>query len=73
MLKKIVPEFVSLASVNLKHFLNEYLPAQPGRSKPLTEKQLATTMVLMFYTIGQRQGLQIGGVKRQSGSAMVCG
>jgi tRNA-specific 2-thiouridylase len=46
-----------------KTFLQEYLPAQPGLIKTLTGDVIGKHDGLMFYTIGQRQGLQIGGQK----------
>lgn len=44
-----------------KRFLNEYLPAQPGLIQTLTGETLGSHDGLLFYTIGQRQGLHIGG------------
>mgnify|MGYP005989977923 CR=1 FL=1 len=46
-----------------KDFLQQYLPAQPG--KIITEKNevIGKHAGLMYYTIGQRQGLHIGGLK----------
>ena len=46
-----------------KQFLNEYLPAQPGEITTPEGKVIGRHDGLMFHTIGQRQGLQIGGVK----------
>lgn len=46
-----------------KNFLSEYLPAQPGKIKTLDGETIGQHDGLMFYTIGQRQGLQIGGKK----------
>jgi tRNA-specific 2-thiouridylase len=46
-----------------KHFLNEFLPAQPGNIENLDGEILGKHSGLMFYTLGQRQGLQIGGQK----------
>ncbi len=46
-----------------KTFLNDYLPAQPGLIKTLEGKTIGKHDGLMFYTIGQRQGLMIGGLK----------
>src|SRR5262249_16616438 len=48
-----------------KHFLNDYLPAQPGNIETLTGEIIGKHDGLMFYTIGQRQGLQIGGQKNK--------
>ena len=46
-----------------KTFLNDYLPAQPGLIETLDGECIGQHDGLMFYTIGQRQGLQIGGKK----------
>lgn len=46
---------------NFKEFLSEYLPAQPGLMKTLTGIEKGKHDGLMYYTIGQRQGLGIGG------------
>jgi len=46
-----------------KDFLNEYLPAQPGQIISVDGETIGTHDGLMFYTIGQRQGLKIGGIK----------
>lgn len=46
-----------------KTFLNEYLPAQPGIMETTDGDVIGTHDGLMFYTIGQRQGLKIGGLK----------
>ncbi|HLR16039.1 MAG TPA: tRNA 2-thiouridine(34) synthase MnmA [Bacillota bacterium] len=46
---------------NFKDFISEYLPAQPGKMSTLQGKEIGTHDGLMYYTIGQRQGLGIGG------------
>ncbi|WP_404453155.1 tRNA 2-thiouridine(34) synthase MnmA [Virgibacillus necropolis] len=46
---------------NFKEFLSEYLPAQPGKMKTLQNEVKGNHEGLMYYTIGQRQGLGIGG------------
>lgn len=51
-----------------KSFLNEYLPAQPGTIETIEGEKIGTHDGLMFYTIGQRQGLCIGGRKGKSES-----
>ena len=45
-------------------FLKTYLPAQPGDIETLDGERLGTHQGLMYHTIGQRQGLGIGGQKR---------
>lgn len=42
-------------------FLSGYLPGQPGRIESTTGHTLGEHRGLMFYTLGQRQGLRIGG------------
>lgn len=44
-----------------KTFLNEYLPAKPGKIETLEGEIIGQHDGLMFYTMGQRQGLHIGG------------
>ncbi len=44
-----------------REFLNRYLPADPGEIWTLDGRLLGRHMGLTFYTIGQRQGLGIGG------------
>lgn len=46
-----------------KDFLSRYLPATPGLIKTTTGETLGTHQGLMYYTLGQRQGLKIGGTK----------
>ncbi|MDX1696571.1 MAG: tRNA 2-thiouridine(34) synthase MnmA [Ketobacteraceae bacterium] len=45
-----------------KDFLERYIPAQPGDMVTENGEVIGTHSGLMFYTIGQRQGLGIGGV-----------
>ncbi|MCH9770028.1 MAG: tRNA 2-thiouridine(34) synthase MnmA [Gammaproteobacteria bacterium] len=46
-----------------KDFLKEFLLAQPGEMQTPDGKTIGQHDGLMFYTIGQRQGLNIGGLK----------
>ncbi|MBB6177913.1 tRNA-specific 2-thiouridylase [Anoxybacillus tengchongensis] len=46
---------------NFKQFLSNYLPAQPGKMQTLDGQVKGTHDGLMYYTIGQRHGLGIGG------------
>jgi tRNA-specific 2-thiouridylase len=46
---------------NFKEFLSQYLPAQPGEMQTLNGVSKGNHDGLMYYTIGQRQGLGIGG------------
>lgn len=48
---------------DFKEFLMNYLPAQPGEMQTLDGDIVNTHDGLMYYTIGQRQGLGIGGSK----------
>ena len=43
-------------------FLQQYLPAQPGMIEDLDGRVLGEHRGLMYHTIGQRQGLGIGGL-----------
>ena len=49
-----------------KDFLEQYLPAQPGEMRTPEGLLMGEHQGLMFYTLGQRQGLGIGGVKGSS-------
>ncbi|MEM6774461.1 MAG: tRNA 2-thiouridine(34) synthase MnmA [Pseudomonadota bacterium] len=44
-----------------KDFLARYLPARPGPIETLSGERLGEHQGLMYHTIGQRQGLGIGG------------
>jgi tRNA-specific 2-thiouridylase len=44
-------------------FLKQYLPAQPGDIETPDGEVIGQHTGLMYYTIGQRQGLRIGGLK----------
>ncbi len=46
-----------------KEFLQRYLPTQPGEMRTPEGQYVAKHQGLMYYTLGQRQGLGIGGVK----------
>jgi tRNA-specific 2-thiouridylase len=46
-----------------KDFLQTYLPAQPGNIENPEGEILGTHSGLMYHTLGQRQGLGIGGVR----------
>ncbi len=45
-----------------RDFLSRYVPAQPGEIETVGGARLGRHQGLMYYTLGQRQGLQIGGV-----------
>jgi tRNA-specific 2-thiouridylase len=49
-----------------RDFLQTYIPAQPGNIETPEGKLLGSHLGLMYHTLGQRQGLGIGGVKNSS-------
>lgn len=51
---------------NFKQFLKNYLPAQPGKIMTTEGKTIGQHDGLMYYTIGQRKGLGIGGMNEYS-------
>lgn len=51
---------------NFTHFLENYLPNIPGNIIEIeTGKKIGTHIGLMYYTIGQRRGLNVGGSKER--------
>jgi tRNA-specific 2-thiouridylase len=44
-------------------FLSQYLAARPGPIETAAGERLGTHRGLMYYTLGQRQGLALGGVR----------
>jgi tRNA-specific 2-thiouridylase len=44
-----------------REFLGRYLPREPGPIRTLDDRTVGEHIGLMYYTIGQRQGLGIGG------------
>jgi len=49
-----------------RDFLKRYLPAQPGEIRSLEGECLGQHQGLMYHTIGQRQGLGIGGLAQHA-------
>jgi tRNA-uridine 2-sulfurtransferase len=49
-----------------KDFLEQYLPAQPGNIETADGEVIGRHHGLMYHTLGQRQGLGIGGLKNAS-------
>lgn len=45
-----------------KDFLQQYLPAQPGKIETPDGQEIGKHQGLMYHTLGQRQGLGIGGL-----------
>lgn len=48
---------------DFKNFLSEYLPAQPGNIETCAGEVIGQHDGLMYYTLGQRKGIGIGGLK----------
>lgn len=46
-----------------REFLSRYLPVQPGEIHTLEGRVIGEHQGVMYYTLGQREGLGIGGVK----------
>jgi tRNA-specific 2-thiouridylase len=54
---------------NFRDFLSEYIPPCPGEIRTIDEQVIGQHTGLMYYTLGQRQGLGIGGVRGFSDEA----
>ena len=52
---------------NFRKFLSNYLPAQPGKILTLDGENVGEHIGLMYYTIGQRKGLDLGGKRGEEG------
>lgn len=52
---------------NFRNFLKTYLPAQPGEIRTLGGGLVGEHEGLMYYTIGQRKGLGLGGMHGEEG------
>ncbi len=48
---------------NFTRFLSEYIPSEPGEIRTPDGQLIGQHQGVMFHTLGQRQGLGIGGVK----------
>ena len=48
---------------NFREFLSEYIPPEPGEIRTVEGAVIGQHDGLQFYTLGQRQGLGIGGVR----------
>ena len=53
---------------NFRNFLQTYIPNQKGKIMTYDGKVLGEHLGLMYYTIGQRRGLGIGGQQGDDGS-----
>ncbi len=58
---------------HFREFLNRYIPAQPGEMHTAEGEVIGEHDGLMYYTLGQRQGLGIGGHKNSSGEPWFVG
>lgn len=58
---------------NFKEFLSNYLPAKAGRMMTFDGVDMGPHAGLMYYTIGQRKGLGIGGQKDNDDPFFVVG
>ncbi|MGI9026757.1 MAG: tRNA 2-thiouridine(34) synthase MnmA, partial [Burkholderiaceae bacterium] len=60
-----------------REFLNRYLPTKPGPIRTpdgsIEGRVIGTHVGLAFFTLGQRKGIGIGGVKEKSGETTVEG
>ncbi len=54
---------------DFKKFLMQFLPAQPGDMIDVTGKRVGRHDGLMYYTMGQRRGLGIGGMNEGTGES----
>lgn len=52
---------------NFRKFLMQYIPAKEGDIKTYDGRTLGKHCGLMYYTIGQRKGLNVGGQKNDEG------
>ena len=52
---------------NFRKFLQTYLPAQSGKIVTLEGETVGEHIGLMYYTIGQRKGLDLGGRRGEEG------
>lgn len=52
---------------NFRNFLKNYMPSQPGKIVTLDGKTVGEHIGLMYYTIGQRKGLNLGGTQGEEG------
>ncbi|AFP84518.1 tRNA 2-thiouridine(34) synthase MnmA [secondary endosymbiont of Ctenarytaina eucalypti] len=50
-----------------RDFLGRYLPRQPGEMISVDGRKVGCHQGLMYYTLGQRKGLGIGGIRNSSG------
>lgn len=58
---------------HFREFLSHYIPAQPGNMETVDGKVVGQHMGLMYYTIGQRRGLGLGGNQHSNAPWFVVG
>lgn len=58
---------------HFREFLGHYLPAQPGPMKTVDGQTVGQHSGLMYYTIGQRRGLGLGGNAKSNAPWFVVG
>ncbi|HFE38547.1 MAG TPA: tRNA 2-thiouridine(34) synthase MnmA [Gammaproteobacteria bacterium] len=51
---------------NFRDFLSQFIPAQPGLVQTADGKNISEHQGIMYYTLGQRKGLGIGGRRSSS-------
>lgn len=54
---------------DFREFLSQYIPARPGTMRTPEGREVGEHQGVMYYTLGQRQGLGIGGRHGASGEA----
>ncbi|PJI52154.1 hypothetical protein CTI14_47215, partial [Methylobacterium radiotolerans] len=67
-----IPPASALSASAFREFLNRYLPTEPGPILTPEGQKVGRHEGLSFYTLGQRKGLGVGGVKgrqREDGTA----
>ena len=58
---------------NFRKFLQEFLPARRGKILTSAGEEVGEHCVVMYYTLGQRRGLELGGKKGEAGRWFVVG
>ena len=58
---------------NFRKFLQEYLPARRGKILTPAGEEVGEHCGVMYYTLGQRRGLELGGKKGEEGRWFVVG
>src|SRR4029078_10868800 len=57
-----------IGELYFREFLGRYIPAQPGVIRAVDGTAVGTHAGVFFHTLGQREGLGIGGVRRGPGA-----